>query len=199
MKKAMVFVLALTFVMGMTAFAQDTMAPAPADKAAAAPLMTLKGTVKADGDKYSFVNDKDGKSWDVINPETLKGHEPLRHRHFSGVELRARCSLVEHLGYCERARGRGQVRARVERFSQAGQHAFEPAIQQPRLNDQSLRNVQRAPVARRFGRVVARPGFEQQARDAVVLAGRFHPHDRRFVEHASADGSGGRSKRSKTH
>jgi hypothetical protein len=75
MKKAMVFVLALTFVMGATAFAQDSMAPAPADKAAAAPLMTLKGTIKADGDKYSFVNDKDGKSWDVVNPETLKGHE----------------------------------------------------------------------------------------------------------------------------
>ena len=31
--------------------------------------MTLKGTVKADGDKYSFVNDKDSKSWDVMNPE----------------------------------------------------------------------------------------------------------------------------------
>ena len=75
MKNAMVFVLALTFVMGATAFAQDSMAPAPADKAAAAPLMTLKGTIKADGDKYSFVNDKDGKSWDVVNPETLKGHE----------------------------------------------------------------------------------------------------------------------------
>jgi hypothetical protein len=39
------------------------------------PLMTLKGTVKADGDKYTFVNDKDGKSWDVMNPEELKGHE----------------------------------------------------------------------------------------------------------------------------
>jgi hypothetical protein len=75
MKKAMVFVLALTFVMGTVAFAQDTMAPAPSNKAAAAPLMTLKGTIKADGDKYSFVNDKDGKSWDVVNPETLKGHE----------------------------------------------------------------------------------------------------------------------------
>lgn len=76
MKKAMVCLLAFTFVMGITAFAQDSMAPAAPNKAAAAaPLMTLKGTVKADGDKYSFVNDKDGKSWDVMNPETLKGHE----------------------------------------------------------------------------------------------------------------------------
>jgi hypothetical protein len=75
MKKLMVCMLALTFLMGVTAFAQqDTMAPM--DKPAAkAPLMTLKGTVKADGDKASFVNEKDGKSWDVMNPEALKGHD----------------------------------------------------------------------------------------------------------------------------
>jgi len=45
------------------------------DKAAAAPLKTIKGTVKADGDKITFVSDADQKSWDVMNPETLKGHE----------------------------------------------------------------------------------------------------------------------------
>lgn len=75
MKKLMVCVLALTFALGITAFAQDTMSQGSSDKAAAAPLMTLKGTIKADGDKYTFTNDKDGKSWDVMNPETLKGHE----------------------------------------------------------------------------------------------------------------------------
>jgi hypothetical protein len=37
-------------------------------------LMDLKGTVKADGDKITFVADEGGKSWDVVNPETLKGH-----------------------------------------------------------------------------------------------------------------------------
>jgi hypothetical protein len=37
-------------------------------------LMDIKGKVKADGDKITFVNDADGKSWDVVNPETLKGH-----------------------------------------------------------------------------------------------------------------------------
>lgn len=37
-------------------------------------LMDIKGTVKADGDKITFVTDADGKSWDVVNPETLKGH-----------------------------------------------------------------------------------------------------------------------------
>ncbi len=77
MKKIMVCMLALTFAMTLTAFAQQdsTMTPTQMDSGAKAPLMTLKGTVKADGDKYTFVNDKDSKSWDVMNPETLKGHE----------------------------------------------------------------------------------------------------------------------------
>ena len=75
MKKLMIGLLALTFTMSLAAFAQqDTMAP-PDKTAAAAPLKTLKGTVKADGDKLTFVNDADSKSWDVMNPETLKGHE----------------------------------------------------------------------------------------------------------------------------
>lgn len=78
MKKVMICLLALTFamsLMSLTAFAQDNMSQSQADQGAAkAPLMTLKGTVKADGDKYTFV-DKDGKSWDVMNPEELKGHE----------------------------------------------------------------------------------------------------------------------------
>jgi hypothetical protein len=78
MKNVAVCLLALTLAMGFTAFAQQngTMSPTQSDQMAPkAPLMTLKGTIKADGDKYTFVNDKDGKSWDVINPETLKGHE----------------------------------------------------------------------------------------------------------------------------
>jgi len=84
MKKLMVCLLAFTFTLGLTAFAQqdnNNMSQTQDDKmgndkmAPKAPLMTLKGTVKADGDKYTFVNDKDGKSWDVINPEELKGHE----------------------------------------------------------------------------------------------------------------------------
>ncbi len=77
MKKVMICLLALTFAMCLTAFAQQDsrMSQTQADQGAAkAPLMTLKGTVKADGDKYTFV-DKDGKSWDVMNPEELKGHE----------------------------------------------------------------------------------------------------------------------------
>jgi hypothetical protein len=85
MKKLMVCLLALTFVMCVTAFAQqgttsqtsqkDTMSQTPSDQTSAkAPLKTLKGTVKAEGDKVTFV-DKDGKSWDVMNPEELKAHD----------------------------------------------------------------------------------------------------------------------------
>ena len=37
-------------------------------------MKTLKGTVKAEGDKVTFTDDK-GKSWDVMNPEELKAHD----------------------------------------------------------------------------------------------------------------------------
>jgi hypothetical protein len=75
MKKVIVCLLALTFVMSITAFAQqDTMSQSTSDKAAA-PLKTLKGTVKVEGDKITFVSDKDQKSWDVMNPEELKAHD----------------------------------------------------------------------------------------------------------------------------
>src|SRR6202789_3082089 len=80
MKKLMVCMLAVAFAMGLTAFAQqDSMSQgqmAPNNSAAPkAPLKTLKGTVKVEGDKTVFVNDADGKSWDVVNPEKLQGHD----------------------------------------------------------------------------------------------------------------------------
>ncbi|MFY9793861.1 MAG: hypothetical protein WA474_13750 [Candidatus Sulfotelmatobacter sp.] len=79
MKKLMVCLLAITFAMSLTAFAQqdnNNMSQTQTDQMAPkAPLMTLKGTVKMEGDKTVFVNDKDGKTWDVMNPEELKGHE----------------------------------------------------------------------------------------------------------------------------
>ncbi|MGA6984117.1 MAG: hypothetical protein WBZ11_21365 [Candidatus Sulfotelmatobacter sp.] len=79
MKKLMVCALAVTFAMSLTAFAQqDSMSQgqmAPDNSAPKAPLKTLKGTVKVEGDKTVFVNDADGKSWDVINPDKLQGHD----------------------------------------------------------------------------------------------------------------------------
>jgi hypothetical protein len=77
MKKLFIALLAGCLTFSLSAVAQDTMAK-PDDsmgKPAAAPLKTLKGTVKADGDKITFVNDADQKAWDVMNPEALKGHE----------------------------------------------------------------------------------------------------------------------------
>src|SRR6266702_3084667 len=78
MKKLLMATLAVCVVFGMTAVAQEAGKSCDMGKgkmAAAAPLKTLKGTVKAEGDKVTFVNDADQKSWDVMNPEALKGHE----------------------------------------------------------------------------------------------------------------------------
>jgi len=46
-----------------------------ASKDKASPLRTLKGTVKAEGDKVEFVSDKDNQAFDIVNPEAVKGHE----------------------------------------------------------------------------------------------------------------------------
>lgn len=76
MKKLLVLVMVFSVMMlGVAAIAQDNMGQGSTEKAAAAPLKTLKGTIKADGDKYTFVNDKDNKSWDIMNPDAVKGHE----------------------------------------------------------------------------------------------------------------------------
>jgi hypothetical protein len=77
MKKLWILIFAVGLAFSMTAMAQDMgkSCDMGKDKAAAAPLKTLKGTVKAEGDKVTFVSDADQKSWDVMNPETLKGHE----------------------------------------------------------------------------------------------------------------------------
>jgi len=79
MKKVMICLLALTFSMSLAAFAQqdNNMSPTQMEQGTKPPLMTLKGTVKVEGDKYMFVNDKDGKSWEVINPEVLKGQKDI--------------------------------------------------------------------------------------------------------------------------
>jgi len=81
MKKVMVCSLALFLAMSIGSFAQQdsTMSPnsqtSSDEMSAKAPLMTLKGTVKAEGDKVTFMSDKDGKSYDVMNPEELKAHD----------------------------------------------------------------------------------------------------------------------------
>jgi hypothetical protein len=76
MKKLCVVSLAFAIILSMTAFAQDSSKEsAQNDQAAQAPLKSIEGTVKVEGDKITFVADKDQKSWNVENPEALKGHE----------------------------------------------------------------------------------------------------------------------------
>jgi len=77
MKKVLFVVFSLGMVLGMFSVFSVSSASAKPSLAAmpqAAPLKTIQGTVKADGDKITFVADEDGKSWDVMNPETLKPH-----------------------------------------------------------------------------------------------------------------------------
>lgn len=76
MKKLCVVSLAFAVILSMTAFAQySSKEPAQKDQAAQAPLKSIEGTVKGEGDKITFVADNDQKSWSVENPEALKGHE----------------------------------------------------------------------------------------------------------------------------
>jgi hypothetical protein len=77
MKKLWILVVAFCVMCSMAAVAQEMGKSDDSGKgkmAASAPLKTLKGTVKQDGEKITFVNDADQKSWDVMNPETLKDH-----------------------------------------------------------------------------------------------------------------------------
>jgi hypothetical protein len=87
MKKLLLMLVAVALFLGTAAFAQDSSQSSgssggamssdtgKAAKEKAPPLKWIKGTVKAEGDKVQFVADKGGKTWDVVNPEALKGHE----------------------------------------------------------------------------------------------------------------------------
>jgi hypothetical protein len=76
MRKLLVLAMAVCVMFTTLALAQDTAAQSGgSDKAAAAPLKSIKGTVKMEGDKTVFVADKDQKSWEIINPDAVKGHE----------------------------------------------------------------------------------------------------------------------------
>ena len=77
MKKLVILVLAFCVASSVAMLAQEagkSCDMGKMSKTATAPLKTLKGTVKSEGDKITFVNDADQKSWEVMNPETLKDH-----------------------------------------------------------------------------------------------------------------------------
>src|SRR6478609_7126401 len=52
---------------------QGTSADQSASKKADAKLHHIKGTISQDG--KSFTSDKDNKTWSIMNPEAVKGHE----------------------------------------------------------------------------------------------------------------------------
>ena len=76
MRRMLALVFAVSVSLGMLAMAQTGGGSSSMDKPApSAPLKTIKGTVKSEGGKITFVSDKDKRSWDVTNPDALKGHE----------------------------------------------------------------------------------------------------------------------------
>lgn len=52
--------------------------------------MRLTGWVKEDNGKVVFVNDKDKQSWDIANPDAVKGHEGHH------VKVRAKLDETNH-------------------------------------------------------------------------------------------------------
>ena len=77
MKTLLLATLAMCLALSVVAVAQDSPSQAPQkDQAGStAQLTTISGTIKAEGDKLTFVSDTDQKAWTVDNPETLKGRE----------------------------------------------------------------------------------------------------------------------------
>ena len=79
MKKILTIVFGLFMIAGLTASIQLSLSTAAVRPALAAlpqgaPLKTIQGTVKVAGEKVTLVADEDGKSWEVMNPDTLKPH-----------------------------------------------------------------------------------------------------------------------------
>ncbi|MGC1616004.1 MAG: hypothetical protein WA736_15060 [Candidatus Acidiferrum sp.] len=74
MKKLHVAVLALSVAtLGIPVLAHGTSQGMNQDEKQPE-LTNIKGTVKADGEKITFVDDATGKSWDVVNPKALREH-----------------------------------------------------------------------------------------------------------------------------
>jgi len=68
MRKLLAICFIVSLVMCGIAVAQDNM------KSDASPkLAKVTGKISEDG--KSFVSDKDGKSWTIVNPDAVKGHE----------------------------------------------------------------------------------------------------------------------------
>jgi hypothetical protein len=74
MKTFLLVFLSLFLALGVVSVAQDLPNQAPQKYLdAGIRLTSIMGTVRADGEKLTFVTDQ--RAWNVDNPETLKGHE----------------------------------------------------------------------------------------------------------------------------
>ena len=74
MKRFLAVCLSLCFAVGIVAFAQaPPNTTTQKHQAADTQLTSIMGTVRADGDKLTFVTDQ--RAWNVDNPEIMKGHE----------------------------------------------------------------------------------------------------------------------------
>jgi pentapeptide MXKDX repeat protein len=74
MKKLMAICFALALLTSTGAWAQDTMSNDTMKKDdAPKKTMDVKGKISDDG--KMFTSDKDSKSWTIVNPEAVKGHE----------------------------------------------------------------------------------------------------------------------------
>jgi hypothetical protein len=83
----LLFGLAILLSLSFTAVAQDSTSTTKSDKKAAkaekkeakasakGKALSLTGWVKTEGDKTTFVNDKDKQSWTVQNADAVKAHD----------------------------------------------------------------------------------------------------------------------------
>ncbi len=73
MKKLLIAAFAICMLASVVALSQDSMSndSMKSDKMAAP--VNVMGKIGADG--TTFVGDKDGKTWTIVNPEAVKGHE----------------------------------------------------------------------------------------------------------------------------
>jgi len=72
MKKLLTILFALGLLTSMSLIAQDTMKQDNM-KATSTKASSITGKISEDG--KTFVSDKDGKSWNISNPDAVKGHE----------------------------------------------------------------------------------------------------------------------------
>jgi hypothetical protein len=75
MKKLMVISVALALLMSTVAMAQYGAQQPDNNSKSGTAMKAVSITGKISDDGKMFVNDKDGKSWTIANPDTVKGHE----------------------------------------------------------------------------------------------------------------------------